>query len=195
MGGMSMGGNSCKISVSFSSAKVCANAKPKQMLWNWYTIDACFLSPSWHIKSHGAFAATCIGIAALVVVLEFFRRIGKEYDALIVRQYKRNLAAQAASTRTQSDASCEDHELAYATFRATPHQQMVRAVLHAVVFGLAYIVMLLAMYYNGYIIISIIMGAGIGKFLCDWMVVKIPLLPAQTDGSGKNIDHTVDEPR
>lgn len=162
------------------------------MLWNWYTIDACFLSTSWHITSNGMFAASCIGIAALVVALEFFRRLGKEYDALIVRQFKRNLNARAAAFRSQTDFDGSS-DPPFATFRATPLQQLIRAILHAVVFGLAYIVMLLAMYYNGYIIISIILGAGIGKFLCDWMVVQIPLF-ARSDDSGKNIDHNTDEP-
>jgi copper transporter 1 len=40
--------------------------------------------------------------------------------------------------------------------------------------GLAYIVMLLVMGFNGYIFVSIILGAVLGKFLCDWMVVRIP---------------------
>lgn len=161
------------------------------MLWNWYTIDACFLSTSWHITSHGMFAATCIGVAALVIALEFFRRIGKEYDTLIVRQFKRNLNARAASFRSQTNCN-DSSEPPFATFRATPLQQLIRSTLHAIVFGLAYIVMLLAMYYNGYIIFSIILGAGVGKFLCDWMVVQIPLF-ARTDDCGKNIDHQVDE--
>jgi copper transporter 1 len=30
------------------------------------------------------------------------------------------------------------------------------------------------MYYNGYIFISVILGAILGKFLCDWMVVRLP---------------------
>lgn len=165
------------------------------MLWNWYTIDACFLSTSWHITSNGMFAASCIGIAAIVVALEFCRRLGKEYDALIVRQFKRNLNARAASFRAHSANSCEGHEPAFATFRATPLQQLLRSIIHAVVFGLAYLVMLLAMYYNGYVILSIILGAGIGKFLCDWMVVKIPLFAQQADTAGKNIDHQIDEAR
>ena len=55
------------------------------------------------------------------------------------------------------------------TFRASPLQQFVRALIHAATFGLAYVVMLLAMYYNGYIIISILLGALLGKFFCDWM--------------------------
>lgn len=160
-------------------------------MWNWYTIDACFLSTSWHISSNGMFAASCIGIAALVVVLEFCRRLGKEYDALIARQFKRNLNMRAAAFRNLPN-STEGSEPPFATFRATPLQQLIRAIIHAVVFGIAYIVMLLAMYYNGYIIFSIILGAGIGKFLCDWMIVKIPL-SAESDDVGKNIGHQIDE--
>ena len=139
------------------------------------------------------FAATCIGIAALVVALELCRRLGKEYDALIVRQFKRNVNARAAAVQISSADSGEGHEPPFATFRATPLQQLVRAIIHAVVFGLAYIIMLLAMYYNGFVIISIIIGAGVGKFLCDWMVVRIPLFASQLDTSGKNIDHQIDE--
>lgn len=33
--------------------------------------------------------------------------------------------------------------------------------------------MLLAMYFNGYIIISIVIGATLGKFMCDWMVHQV----------------------
>lgn len=128
-----------------------------------------FISSSWQIKNNGMFAASCIGVAALVVTLEFLRRISKEYDSFIIRQFKQNLNARIA-------AIPEGSEPAFATFRATPLQQLIRAMLHAVMFGLAYIVMLLAMYYNGYILISIFIGAGIGKFLCDWMVVRVPMV-------------------
>lgn len=138
------------------------------------------------------FAASCIGIAALVIALELIRRLGKEYDALIVRQFKRNLRTRAMSIPVGNTSSQDGAEPPFATFRASPLQQLIRAVIHAVVFGLAYLVMLLAMYYNGYIILSIIVGAGIGKFLCDWMVVRMPLF-AHADESGKNIDHQIDE--
>jgi solute carrier family 31 (copper transporter), member 1 len=42
-----------------------------------------------------------------------------------------------------------------------------------VAFGIAYILMLIAMGFNGYVIIVIIIGAGFGKFLCDWMTQKV----------------------
>jgi len=133
-------------------------------------------------------------VATLVVALEFCRRLGKEYDALIVRQFKRNLNARAAAVRIPLGDSCEGYEAPFATFRATPLQQLIRSVIHAVTFGLAYIIMLLAMYFNGYIIMSIILGAGVGKFLCDWMIVKVPLLTQQSETSGKSMDAGVDEP-
>lgn len=54
-------------------------------------------------------------------------------------------------------------------FRASPLQQFIRSLIHAVSLGLAYIVMLIVMSFNGYIIICVIIGAGLGKFFCDWM--------------------------
>ncbi|KAK8036120.1 Copper transport protein ctr4 [Apiospora rasikravindrae] len=168
------GGTACKIS----------------MLWNWNTVDACFLTSSWHIPSEGAFAATCIGVVLMVVILECLRRAGKEYDALILRQFKRHVAAQRLAA--SKDKTVEPPEEAtpnrpqVITFRASPLQQLTRSVIHAVTFGLAYIVMLLAMYFNGYIIISIIIGAGIGKFLCDWMVYKVII--DGDEGSAAKVD-------
>lgn len=132
------------------------------MLWNWYTIDACFISKQWHIRSKGMFAGSCVGVILLVMSVELLRRLGKEYDASLYRQFYR-----------RATASPHGSDGATLTFRATPLQQLVRAFIHACAFGAAYIVMLLAMYYNGYIIICIFIGAGLGKFVCDWLVVKI----------------------
>ncbi|CRK37012.1 hypothetical protein BN1708_007267 [Verticillium longisporum] len=64
------------------------------------------------------------------------------------------------------------------------NEPLIRAVLHTTFFGLAYIIMLLAMYYNGYIIISILLGAGLGKFLCDWLVYKVETGAATQQAKG-----------
>jgi copper transporter 1 len=158
------------------------------MLWNWYTIDACFLASTWHIKTQGMFAASCIGVALLVVCLEFLRRLGKGYDAYILRQFHRRATSLQhrprvsyvapkyddgrASNGCGSDASCAPPlpEQRFITFRATPAQQIARGIIHAATFSVGYIVMLLAMYFNGYIIISIILGSFLGKISCDGML-------------------------
>ncbi|KAJ5710492.1 high affinity copper transporter [Penicillium malachiteum] len=139
------------------------------MLFNWYTIDACFLSSGWQIKNRGMFAVTCIGVILLVILVEAFRRLGKEYDLFLTRQYQ----CQASMLGAKNQAHGGN------IFRVTPLQQLVRAVIHALTFGGAYIIMLLAMYFNVYLIICIFIGAGLGKFLCDWMVVPLNLEDAQ----------------
>ncbi|KAI5197477.1 Ctr copper transporter [Aureobasidium subglaciale] len=144
------------------------------------------------------FAASCIGVSLLVVCLEFLRRLGKEYDSYILRQFQRRVASLQYLPRVSHvapkfddernaggcgpDASCAPSlpEQKYITFRATPAQQITRGIIHAATFGVGYIVMLLAMYFNGYIIISIIVGAFVGKVLCDWMVVRLPLVMDQS---------------
>lgn len=151
-----------------------------------------FLSESWYIHNNGAFAASCIGVALLAVCLELIRRLAREYDAFLLRQFHAR-AVELASARVKDDngpvcchnsirsrdtsvaAAAIPHSLA---FRASPLEQLIRAVLHLVFFGLAYILMLLAMYYNGYIIISIILGAGLGKFFCDWLVYRVDVPPS-----------------
>ncbi|KAL8382022.1 hypothetical protein RB595_006009 [Gaeumannomyces hyphopodioides] len=139
MGGM---GGGCKIS----------------MLWNWYTIDSCFIASSWRITSEGMFAGSCIGVILLVMSLEFLRRSVKEYDRFLLRQH-----ASASASKTSSGSPTP-----LAPFRPNFFQQAIRALLHMVQFAVAYFVMLLAMYYNGYIIICIFIGAYLGAFVFQW---------------------------
>lgn len=190
------------------------------MLWNWYTIDSCFLAESWHVGSNGAFAASCIGTILLVIILEALRRAGREYDDWILRGFQARAAqarlgyhspSQAAPapgsssssatgkgpTAKVTPASAAWKRLGGAgagapggvvgagravVFRASPLQQVFRAVIHAAALGLAYIVMLLVMSYNGYIIICVIIGGGLGKFFCDWMTRQYII---DGDGSGE----------
>ncbi|KAL2260200.1 hypothetical protein VTK26DRAFT_5874 [Humicola hyalothermophila] len=149
------GGNGCKIS----------------MLWNWNTIDSCFIASSWKITSAGAFAGSCIGVVFLVMALEMLRRAVKDYDRFLIN---RNRAA-LVPTATPSKAGSDDGNLtppcpavAVQGYRPTVFEQAIRALLHTLQFAVAYFVMLLAMYYNGYIIICIFIGAYLGSFVFHW---------------------------
>lgn len=139
------------------------------------------------------FAGSCIGVILLVVSLEFLRRLGREYDRYIVGQFKyQNITAASgqenASMSNSSEGNADNTAKSFARvderttrshnfgsrdpkaqpFRPSFLQQMIRAGLHMVQFGVAYFVMLLAMYYNGYIIICILIGAFIGSFIFSW---------------------------
>ncbi|KAK4150286.1 Ctr copper transporter family-domain-containing protein [Chaetomidium leptoderma] len=144
MGGMGgMGdGSGCKIS----------------MLWNWYTIDSCFIASTWRITSPGMMAGSCIGVILLTLSLEFLRRAVKEYDRFLVRQH---LNREATSTGTSPPTKAASGS----GYQPKPWEQAIRAFLHMTQFAVAYFVMLLAMYYNGYIIICIFIGAYLGAFV------------------------------
>ncbi|KAI1454712.1 Ctr copper transporter family-domain-containing protein [Annulohypoxylon moriforme] len=164
MGGMDMGGgHSCKIS----------------MLWNWNTVDACFLSSSWHIKSKGMFAGSCIGVILLAITLEALRRSVKEYDRYLVRKNADGgLVAVTSTDSPKTDppttaasgaqSSVTPAAAAAAGYRPKVWEQAVRALLHTAQFVVAYFLMLLAMYYNGYFIICIFIGAYIGSFIFQY---------------------------
>jgi copper transporter 1 len=140
-----------------------------------------FLTEQWHIRSSGMFAGSCIGVLLLVVCLEALRRASSEYDAYILRAHMKNTnSAPTAASRLQdaSDDSTKDPSTQSTTpllqpqsFKPSLVQQLVRAFLHMAQFAVAYIIMLLAMYFNGYLIICIFIGAFIGAFIFDWRSV------------------------
>lgn len=147
-----------------------------------------FLTESWHIQTNGMFAASCIGVCFLVVLLEALRRLGQDYDAhmlAVFQQRAEQVKHQYTHLPPAGPQDCCGTLAAdlppmyaaqtYLTFRPSPVQQSIRAVIHTATFGIGYIIMLLAMYFNGYIIISIFLGAGLGKFLCDWRSFRIPI--------------------
>ncbi|KAG6064626.1 hypothetical protein E4U32_008225 [Claviceps aff. humidiphila group G2b] len=169
MGGMG-GGSGCKIS----------------MLFNLYTIDSCFLSSQWRITSNAAFAGSCIGVFLLTLLLELLRRSIKEYDRYLIRQHRsRHQTASSATGSTTGSAtgsatppnttkncaaavSSITCGKAIPPFRPNALQQGIRAFLHLLAFFVGYILMLLAMYYNGYILLCIFLGAFVGAFIFQW---------------------------
>lgn len=126
-------------------------------------------------------AGSCIGVILLVMTLELFRRASKEYDRYLIRTALASAATAAPSSSSYSSDNNVDgtskaaaatvtcsQPTARRSVRPTILQQAIRASLHMVQFTIAYFVMLLAMYYNGYLIISIIIGAWLGAFVFSW---------------------------
>lgn len=118
-------------------------------------------------------AGSCIGVILLVMLLELLRRGARNYDRWIVLQ----AAKQSRRIESTNRSPASDKEISTVsstavprarTFRPNLAQQATRALMHMLQFAVAYFVMLLAMYYNGYIIICIIIGAFLGSFLFSW---------------------------
>lgn len=119
------------------------------MLWNWNTVDSCFIARSWHVTSKGMFAGSCIGVVLLGMCLELLRRSVKEYDRYLIRQHKAYfLASTTSAVPAASKASGEGSDsgapacVAIPAFRPNVFQQAIRAFLHMVQFAVAYFLML-----------------------------------------------------
>lgn len=114
------------------------------------------------------FAGSCIGVIGLVIALEFLRRVQREYNRLINRQdddaATAALVAGRASTTSVDEhnpakvphanvATILSHDLPTTRVQADRmtllRRQLVRALLHMMQFGVAYIIMLIAMSFNG----------------------------------------------
>ncbi|GAA5995210.1 hypothetical protein JCM11641_005642, partial [Rhodosporidiobolus odoratus] len=130
-----------------------------RMLWNWYTIDACFLSERWHVRSVGDYVGTILGVFFIVVALEGVRRLSREYDRSIRRAYYVREDRALSALAKNSDALAVGKA---APFRPSFTEHLVRSVFYGVQFGTAYILMLLAMYFNGGIILAIVVGGFVG---------------------------------
>ncbi|GAA6019607.1 hypothetical protein JCM11491_002821 [Sporobolomyces phaffii] len=149
MSGMDMSEGSCKIS----------------MIWNWNTIDACFISKQWRIRSTGDYVGSLIGIFFIVVALEMVRRFGRDYDRKIRSAYYRRETAALAAVAKSSKSDLPASALVPAPFCPSYAQQMIRSAFYGISFGTAYILMLLAMSYNGGVILAIFAGGAVGHFI------------------------------
>jgi copper transporter 1 len=129
------------------------------------------------------FAGSCIGVILLVMSLEFLRRASKEYDRYIIEQAQLKQQAHGQGTINTPDDNGSGKPPVRVTvtasggsarkFRPNMFQQVIRALFHMVQFAVAYFIMLLAMYYNGYIIICIIIGAFLGSFVFSWEPISL----------------------
>lgn len=118
------------------------------MLWNWYTVDSCFIARTWKITSSGMFAGSCIGVMLLVVSLEFLRRSVKEYDRYLVRkhaEYQTGVTASNGAKCPKGNSSMPSVSPSMSIgYRPRVTEQAIRALLHVAQFAVAYFVMLYA---------------------------------------------------
>jgi len=158
-----------------------------KMLWNWATVDSCLISRQWHIKTQAQFAASCLAVIFLAMSLQLLRRLTKEYDSMILKTHQQKLEQMKHRKSRSSETSAQSHTsvaqkmsnfIHHASdplrFRPSPIQQIIRSLLHLSQFIVAYFIMLLAMYFNGYIIVSIFIGVFLGFVMFEWEWIDCP---------------------
>ncbi|ORX41105.1 Ctr copper transporter family-domain-containing protein [Kockovaella imperatae] len=170
MGSMDHGSSSSMNDSSASSMSMSMGDGCKiSMLWNWYTVDTCFLSATWHNKTRAMFAGSVIGVFFLTIAIEFVRRLGREFDRRLVAAARvRASLGQSTSAPNSEDNLNKNLGSAEGTsFVYTPTwgHQVLRGLLYGSQFAAAFLVMLLGMYYNGYMLFAIFLGQTTGYII------------------------------
>ncbi|XXG93936.1 copper transpport protein [Hypoxylon texense] len=116
------------------------------MLFTWNTNNLCIVFRQWHVR----------GTASLVFSLLAIVAICAGYEALRegIRRYESSVAAKQDSVPRRSSQADAVGQRAH----------IVRAVLYGIQNFYAFMIMLLFMTYNGFVMISVAVGAGLGFY-------------------------------
>ncbi|EMT61274.1 Copper transport protein ctr4 [Fusarium odoratissimum] len=142
------------------------NCTENPMLWNWNTIGTCFISKAWYMDSGGKFGITCFGAFMLVMLLEFLARVSREWERHRFARGAPNSQGQYAPAADANDVNDANDANPIPNFCPSfVEHAFIKALLHTVQCIITYILILMAVSFNGYIIISMFIGAYVGA-LC-----------------------------
>ncbi|KAF9446221.1 Ctr-domain-containing protein [Macrolepiota fuliginosa MF-IS2] len=163
------------------------------MLWNANIIDTCIVFRSWHITSTTAFIVSFFIIVGLGVFYEYLRLFARRFD----QQLALSLSAKGknrirlSSTSTSPERGDDDSGLLTGR-RAKPHltitvvplvPRLLRAGLYGSTVFLSFFLMLVFMTYNAYLILAVVVGAGLGHFIFGSTLDTDAIL-GETNGKG-----------
>ncbi|KAL5391165.1 hypothetical protein PMIN02_006686 [Paraphaeosphaeria minitans] len=151
------------------------------MLFTWDTTDLCIVFKSWHVSGTGTLLLSLLAIALLTAGYEAVREASRRYDAHAQRISEGRIsgddlshAASPAAHASTSIASTEAssllwpgrHGRASASASASERQtKTLKALFYAVQVFYSFFIMLLFMTYNGWVMLSVAVGAFAGYLL------------------------------
>lgn len=127
------------------------------MLFTWDTTNLCIIFSQWRIYSTFSLFMSLIGVIILTAGYEFVRDMSRRFEASSA-EYMNKLP-------TDDDDVRERRSLLWAgksAGQAEKKQKLVKAALYAVQVFYSFFIMLLFMTYNGWIMLSVAVGAFVG---------------------------------
>ncbi|EDO01974.1 hypothetical protein SS1G_04450 [Sclerotinia sclerotiorum 1980 UF-70] len=111
----------------------------EKMLFTWDTTNLCIIFRWWHIRSTFSLLISLLGVVAITAGYEGIRSLARRYESWVEKQ-------QASITRrNQEEVGQRAH--------------IIKAALYAFQYFYAFMLMLLFMTYNGWVMISVGVGA------------------------------------
>lgn len=126
------------------------------MLLNWYTIDACFLSPAIRVRTSYIFFLCCFGAFFLAFTLEYLRMCQRDFDRYLGGRYAaihdQEHPSAAGENLLSNGSGREKLRLKLRGRKAVAVallEELLRALFYTIQLAQSYCVMLLVMYSNG----------------------------------------------
>ncbi|KAI1390193.1 Ctr copper transporter family protein [Hypoxylon trugodes] len=127
------------------------------MLFTWDTTNLCIIFRQWHIRGTASLVFSLLAIIAISAGYEALREGIRRYEASI--STKQDISPSEPNTesttllgvgRNSSSIGQRDH--------------IIKAILYGVQNFYAFMIMLLFMTYNGFVMFSVAIGAGLGYY-------------------------------
>ncbi|KAL2155116.1 hypothetical protein VTH82DRAFT_3792 [Thermothelomyces myriococcoides] len=115
------------------------------MLFTWDTTDLCIVFRQWHISSPLGLVVSLVAIVAICAGYEALRESIRRYEAVLTRR------VDTAPRQSREQISRRAH--------------VIKAVLYGIQNFYAFMIMLIFMTYNGWVMIAVSVGAGLGYLL------------------------------
>ncbi|KAL5381455.1 hypothetical protein DPSP01_007169 [Paraphaeosphaeria sporulosa] len=125
------------------------------MLFTWDTTDLCIVFKSWHISGTGTLILSLLAIVLMTAGYEAVREASRRYDAHTKRVSEGRSSGDDLSRRHgRTSASASEQQT-----------KTVKALFYAVQVFYSFFIMLLFMTYNGWVMLSVAVGAFVGYLL------------------------------
>ncbi|KAL2168118.1 hypothetical protein VTG60DRAFT_382 [Thermothelomyces hinnuleus] len=115
------------------------------MLFTWDTTDLCVVFRQWHITSSFGLVVSLVAIVAICAGYEALREGIRRYEAVLARR------VDTAPRQNREQIAWRAH--------------VVKAILYGIQNFYAFMIMLIFMTYNGWVMIAVSVGAGLGYLL------------------------------
>lgn len=112
------------------------------MLFTWDTTNLCIVFRQWHVRSTTSLLFSLLAVVLIAVGYEAIRALSRRYEDTLAKR------VQALPRQNQGQADQRAH--------------IIKAVLYALQNFYAFMLMLVFMTYNGWVMIAVTLGAFIG---------------------------------
>ncbi|KAI8345390.1 Ctr copper transporter [Mortierella sp. GBAus27b] len=134
------------------------------MLFNWDTENVCVVFESWKINSPLSLVFSCIIVIGLTASYELLRAQARRYEERLLEGARKRHTSERSSGGAENGDETPLLPSGVAVLRLSNQQQLTRSLFYMAQVFVGFFLMLVFMTYNGYLMASTVIGAGVGFF-------------------------------